>query len=407
MSPRHVVRLLRALLCALLVAVLALGTLAPAQAATSRSLSVAASPTGAERGTPVTFSGRLTRSPKDSVVRIQRKDGTSWVLVRSTRTTTATGRYQVRVTLPTFTGVYAYRAVAPRKGSLARATSKTIKVAALEKTFVSIAASPSTVPAGTSTQLSGIVRPFTAGATVVIQRWSGTSWIGVATTRLDANGFYGKALTVNSRSVLRATVARAGQAAPGFSSPQTVNVTTTPPPPAKPVIGTTALPHATEGTSYGVTLTATGNPPGTWTASPLPAGLALDPATGVISGTPAVAGTTQVVVGFTQTSTGLAATPKTLALVVEPRPAPVISTTSLPDGTVLTKYAAQLTVSGNPAGTWTISGKPAWMTFNTSTGAIGGTPFGPGDYTITVGFAQTGNPTPSAPVTLTVHVNGL
>jgi hypothetical protein len=53
-------------------------------------------------------------------------------------------------------------------------------------------------------------------------------------------------------------------------------------------ITTTSLPGATEGVPYSATLAATGGTtPFTWSVTGLPAGLSVDPTTGVISGTPA------------------------------------------------------------------------------------------------------------------------
>jgi hypothetical protein len=66
----------------------------------------------------------------------------------------------------------------------------------------------------------------------------------------------------------------------------TVTVTIVPVPHV--AIATTSLPDASEGVPYTATLTATGGtPPYMWSATGLPTGLSVDPATGVISGTPA------------------------------------------------------------------------------------------------------------------------
>ncbi|MCX6395103.1 MAG: hypothetical protein NTV23_01300, partial [Propionibacteriales bacterium] len=145
--------------------------------------------------------------------------------------------------------------------------------------------------------------------------------------------------------------------------------------------------------------------------APLPAGLTRTGNT--ISGTPTTPGTTQVVIGFTQTSTGLAATPKTLDLVIAPPPpAPVISTTSLPNASFFQAYSTQVTAVGNPTGTWTAtiqkrgSGSANDGGFSMSSSGVlsNGLVLQTGVYDVTLNFTATGNPTPATPVVLTLTV---
>ena len=75
-SRFHSFRLVAATVAALLMVA---GFQIGAFAATARSISIAASPAVAAVGTSVTFSGKLTRSPKGTTVLIQRKSGTKWV----------------------------------------------------------------------------------------------------------------------------------------------------------------------------------------------------------------------------------------------------------------------------------------------------------------------------------------
>ena len=72
-----------------------------------------------------------------------------------------------------------------------------------------------------------------------------------------------------------------------------VQNTTTPPPAPPPLVATGTLPNGTVGVAYSSNaLTASGGtPPYQWSAAGLPAGLAIDPVTGVVAGTPATAGT--------------------------------------------------------------------------------------------------------------------
>lgn len=386
MLRSHPVRLL----VAFLAPILTIGALqAPADAATRRSLTVAAKPTAAVSGTAVTFSGKLSKSPKGSAVKIQRKVGSSWIAARSTRTTTATGAYKVRVTLPTVAAVYSFRAVAPKKGKLAAATSKTIKVTALKSTFVTLNASPTTVTTGATTTLTGLVRPFVKGGSVIVQKKTGSTWSNVTLATLTANGTFSKAVAVGATTTYRISVPRVGLNAPGVSPSRAV--TATPPAPVNPVIATSSLPNGTVSTPYSKMLTAQGDPAGTWGATPLPAGLNINTATGEIHGTPTATGTTAVTITFTQTSTGLAATPKNLNLTIDPPAAPVITTASLPDATQGSAYSTTLaaSVSGNPAGTWTATPLPTGLSLNQTTGEISGTPTTAGTVAIAVNFTQT------------------
>jgi hypothetical protein len=81
-----------------------------------------------------------------------------------------------------------------------------------------------------------------------------------------------------------------------------------------PVINSPLTANATQGTAFSYQITTTANPPATsYSASPLPTGLTVDTTTGLISGTPSVAGT----VNITITATNAGGTDiETLALTV-------------------------------------------------------------------------------------------
>jgi Putative Ig domain len=86
-------------------------------------------------------------------------------------------------------------------------------------------------------------------------------------------------------------------------------------------ITTTNLPPATVGTAFSVTLAVAGGvPPMVWSATGLPAGLGIDPQSGVISGTPASAGTAQVAVSVNDGDGAVAH--ETLSLDVRPTTVP-------------------------------------------------------------------------------------
>jgi hypothetical protein len=106
-----------------------------------------------------------------------------------------------------------------------------------------------------------------------------------------------------------------GIAAPGDAPDGEVIISYTPVAPL--ALTTTSLPAATLGTPYSAALAATGGvPPYTWsvTSGKLPTGLSLNPATGVISGTPAVLGTSGFTVGVTDSETPPMAASQALSL---------------------------------------------------------------------------------------------
>src|SRR5207248_1193680 len=76
----------------------------------------------------------------------------------------------------------------------------------------------------------------------------------------------------------------------------------------------------TVGIAFSYTITATNNPTG-FTASPLPAGLSVNSSTGVISGTPTSAGTTNVSIAASNGATACnTSAPRTLVITIGARP---------------------------------------------------------------------------------------
>ena len=134
-------------------------------------------------------------------------------------------------------------------------------------------------------------------------------------------------------------------------------------------------------------LTSGGSGPVRFGASGLPAGLSVDPAAGVVSGSPTVAGTFTVIISATDTTDTISTN---LQMVIVP------SSTSdlywdffgLPTGFVGVSYARQppiLVAAINNTGTMTYSavGIPAGMSYNTTSGELTGTPIEVGEYPIT------------------------
>ncbi len=146
-------------------------------------------------------------------------------------------------------------------------------------------------------------------------------------------------------------------------------------------ITTSALANGFTGFGYTATLAATGGTtPYTWSASSLPAGLTIDPTTGVISGTPTAVGTSNVAITVTDVTSPTHLTASvTLPLVINAGPS--INTASLGNGSVGTAFNATLNATGGTTPyTWSATGLPTGLTIDATTGAISGTPTSPGAF---------------------------
>ena len=151
------------------------------------------------------------------------------------------------------------------------------------------------------------------------------------------------------------------------------------------VTTTSPLPSGALGVAYSQTLQATGGTaPYTWSATGLPAGLTLDPATGILSGTPTAGGTSTIAVTVTDAARGTATA--SLSLTVG---AFAITPATLPTGFVNVPYTVTLTVAGTTVANWAVTAGalPAGLALDPSTGIISGKPTtaGSSPFTITAG----------------------
>lgn len=225
----------------------------------------------------------------------------------------------------------------------------------------SFTASP--LPAGLSLVSStGVITgtPTAAGITTVYMTASNISGTGTAT--------------------LVITVASAG-VAPVFAS----NTPT--------AAGTTGAPF-----SYVITA-ATSGLPTTYTAAPLPAGLTIVGATGVITGIPTTAGTT--VVNLTaQNAAGISTA--TLTVTVAPAAIqPVITSPGTASGTAGSPFPPYLIVSTGLPTSYSATGLPAGLTLNPLTGAITGIATTAGLYPVVLSATNSAGTTT---ITLTITV---
>jgi type II secretory pathway pseudopilin PulG len=138
-----------------------------------------------------------------------------------------------------------------------------------------------------------------------------------------------------------------------------------------------------------------------WSATGFPNGMSINASTGVISGTPTVAGTTSVVVTLND---ALGDDPDTQTYSLTINAALVISTVSpLPSGEKTALYSTTLARTGGTAPfLWSQSGLPAGMTLDGSTGIISGTPTATGAPTVTVTLADAAGASVSKGLAITI-----
>jgi hypothetical protein len=158
---------------------------------------------------------------------------------------------------------------------------------------------------------------------------------------------------------------------------------------------------ATVGAAFSYQITATNNPT-TFSASNLPAGLTLDPASGLISGSPTGSGSTTV--NLTAGNGGDAATGTVLITVNPAGNVPVISSATSASGTVGVAFTYQITGTNNPTN-FGATNLPAGLGINLASGLISGTPTASG--TKSVGLsASNGIGTGMASVSVTIGPAG-
>lgn len=167
---------------------------------------------------------------------------------------------------------------------------------------------------------------------------------------------------------------------------------------APPVINSSLTSTATVGSAYTYSITATENPT-SYGATGLPAGLSINTSTGVISGTPTTAGTSNITI--TATNAG-GTDAETLVLSINNPPQPVISSQLTATGVAGSAFSYQITASNNPT-SYGASGLPAGLSINTTTGAITGTPSAAGTSNVTISATNPGG-TGSATLVITINV---
>jgi len=176
-------------------------------------------------------------------------------------------------------------------------------------------------------------------------------------------------------------------------------------------ISTTTLQGATVGNAYSQTLAVVGGTaPYAWsvTVGTLPAGLTLDGATGIISGTPTTVGTSTFTVSVSDSSVPANTATQQLSIVVAAVGSPLtITSTTVPAATFGTAYSQTLAATGGTAPyTWSLSAGvlPRGVTLSAA-GVISGTPLANGTFNFTAMVTDSAVPANTATQALTLTVN--
>ena len=298
---------------------------------------------------------------------------------------------------PTATGTSNFTVTVADAGNPVQTASATTSIVVAAPAPPALAITTSSMPAGTNgtsyssaLQASGGTSPYA---------WSITAGSLPAGLSLNqGTGLISGTPTTNGTSNFTATVTDGGSPAQTKSVPLSIVVAAAAPPAL--AITTSSMPAGTNGTSYSNALQASGGTsPYAWsiTAGSLPAGLSLNQATGLISGTPTTNGTSNFTATVTDSGSPAQTKSATLSIVVSAAgPSALTISVTLPSGTAGTAYSSSMSASGGtPAYTWSITAGslPTGLTLAASSGTISGTPSATGTYNFTATVTDNSSPT--------------
>ena len=166
-----------------------------------------------------------------------------------------------------------------------------------------------------------------------------------------------------------------------------------------PVVTSPAVAQGVVGIAFAYQIAATTNPT-SFNATGLPPGLAVNTATGLISGTPTANGVYNATVSATNATPATGSQAVTITINVG---APVVTSAATASGATGQSFSYQIAASNNPT-SFNATGLPNELSVNASTGLISGTPVTPGTFTVTVS-ATNGTGTGTRPVTFSLSLS--
>ena len=157
----------------------------------------------------------------------------------------------------------------------------------------------------------------------------------------------------------------------------TLNLTVT----SLPVITSPATTTALVQMPFGYQI-STLNPATSYTASPLPPGMTFDAVNGTLSGTPTALGTYTMAISAINT-TGTSTATLVFSVMYDSHAVPAITSPSIAVATINQSFHYTITAN-NGATSYAASGLPSWLSLNSTTGALSGTPTTVGTPAVTV-----------------------
>lgn len=153
------------------------------------------------------------------------------------------------------------------------------------------------------------------------------------------------------------------------------------------------------GVAYSYQVNSSATPPVQYGATGLPAGLAINASSGLITGTPTTPGT--VVGSVSVTSGGQTNNANISITIAAAANTSLITSSTTATGTVGTAFSYTITASNSPT-SYNITGLPAGLTANTTTGVISGTPTAAGSSSISLSANNSGGTGAAVTLSLTV-----